>query len=101
MSNLEQHLASLLQPAVAQQKAAAAAGSPSDPHSTLSGAMQRRIHHNVQLAARCAQLESQKQALEVEQAGLRTKLDRAQVRGAHGVSEAVVLYTQDATAMLS
>lgn len=72
VSSLEQHLASLLPSA---QPAAAG----SDPNSTLSRAMQRRVHHNIQLAARCAHLESQKQALEAEQAQLRTKLDKAQV----------------------
>jgi len=41
--------------------------------------MQRRVHHNIQLAARCAHLEAQKQALEAEQAQLSTKLDKAQV----------------------
>jgi hypothetical protein len=44
--------------------------------------MQRRIHHNIQLAARCARLEAQKQALEAEAAELRTRLEKAQVRSA-------------------
>lgn len=77
MSNLEQHLASLI-PAAAP----AGAGSPGDPHNTLSAAMQRRIHHNIQLAARCARLEAQKQALEAEKAELNNKLDKAQVSAA-------------------
>lgn len=34
----------------------------------LSGAMQRRIQHNIQLAARCAKLESEKQQLAREAA---------------------------------
>lgn len=71
VSSLEQHLASLLPSA---QPTAAG----SDPNSTLSRAMQRRVHHNIQLAARCAHLEAQKQALEAEQAQLSTKLDKAQ-----------------------
>lgn len=74
VSNLEQHLASLIPTA-----AAAGGGSPGDPQNTLSAAMQRRIHHNIQLAARCARLEAQKQALEAESAELSTKLDKAQV----------------------
>lgn len=86
VSNLEQHLASLL-----PSTAAAAAGTPaadvqqqqqvSPPSNTLSAAMQRRIHHNIQLAARCARLEGQKQTLEAEKAELATKLERAQVGG--------------------
>jgi hypothetical protein len=75
VSNLEQHLASLIPTAAA----AAGGGSPGDPQNTLSAAMQRRIHHNIQLAARCARLEAQKQALEAEKAELSTKLDKAQV----------------------
>jgi hypothetical protein len=78
VTNLEQHLASLIPTA-----AAAGGGSPGDPQNTLSAAMQRRIHHNIQLAARCARLEAQKQALEAQKAELSTKLDKAQVgRGA-------------------
>lgn len=77
VSNLEQHLAALLPTTAA---AAAGGGSPGEPqHNTLSAAMQRRIHHNIQLAARCARLESQKQALEAEKAELSTKLEKAQV----------------------
>jgi hypothetical protein len=41
--------------------------------------MQRRIHHNIQLAARCARLNAQKQALEAEKADLSTRLEKAQV----------------------
>lgn len=77
MSNLEQHLASLI-PAAAP----AGAGSPGAPPNTLSAAMQRRIHHNIQLAARCARLEAQKQALEAEKAELNNKLDKAHVSAA-------------------
>lgn len=75
MSNLEQHLASLI-PAAA---GGGGSGSPEGPQNTLSAAMQRRIHHNIQLAARCARLEAQKQALESEKAELNTKLEKAQV----------------------
>lgn len=76
VSNLEQHLASLI-PAAAG--ASGGSGSPEGPQNTLSAAMQRRIHHNIQLAARCARLEAQKQALESEKAALNTKLEKAQV----------------------
>jgi hypothetical protein len=86
VNNLEQHLASLIPTAAVP----ASDGSPGDPHKTLSAAMQRRIHHNIQLAARCARLEAQKQALEAEKAALNNKLDKAQVRTAtvrcHSVS---------------
>jgi hypothetical protein len=71
---LEQQLASLI------PGAAAAAAGAGGPQHTLSAAMQRRIHHNIQLAARCARLDAQKKALEAEKADLSTRLAKAQVR---------------------
>jgi hypothetical protein len=61
---MQQQLAALMPPS---QAAAAAHHSGSSPmqqqQQQLSGAMQRRIQHNIQLAARCAKLESEKQQL--------------------------------------
>lgn len=76
MTALEQQLASLIPGAAAAE---AGAGGPGNPQHTLSAAMQRRIHHNIQLAARCARLDAQKQALEAEKADLSMRLEKAQV----------------------
>ncbi|WIA18914.1 hypothetical protein OEZ85_003586 [Tetradesmus obliquus] len=80
VAGLHEQLAALMPPS---QAAAAGQHSGSSPmqqqqQQQLSGAMQRRIQHNIQLAARCAKLESEKQQLAREGAEMQGKLSKAQ-----------------------
>lgn len=81
VAGLHEQLAALMPPS--QSAAAAAQHSGSSPmqqqqQQQLSGAMQRRIQHNIQLAARCAKLESEKQQLAREKEEIQGKLSKAQ-----------------------
>jgi septal ring factor EnvC (AmiA/AmiB activator) len=75
VAGLHEQLAALMPPS---QAAAAAHLSSSSTlqqqqQQQLSGAMQRRIQHNIQLAARCAKLENEKQQLAREKADMQGK----------------------------
>jgi hypothetical protein len=77
VAGLHEQLAALM-PHSQSAAAAAAQQSGSSPmqqqqQQQLSGAMQRRIQHNIQLAARCAKLESEKQQLAREKEEIQGK----------------------------
>jgi hypothetical protein len=93
VGSLEQHLAVLLPstPAASEPNSGGNTSQWHQQHQQLAGALQRRIQHNIQLAARCSRLESEKQQLAGEKQDLSDKLARAQVGCVDGCQQHSVL----------
>lgn len=79
VAGLQDQLAALLPPSHAAAGGTASSSGQGGQHvqqqQQLSAAMQRRIQHNIQLAARCAKLENEKQQLAREKSEVQGELE--------------------------